>query len=494
MESEFVRIVTETIVAERMARDETVLVAVSGGVDSVVLLDVLTRVGADLGLELHVFHLDHRLRGRESEADARFVSGLAAERGLPCTVASHDVARYAREHRLSLESAAREVRYHLMERTARSVGASRVALAHHADDQVETFLMRLMRGTGLDGLRGIPPVRDQFIRPLIRVSKHDVMEYARSCGLSWREDSSNQDTRHFRNLVRLRLLPAIEEVYPDFRQGVLRTMAVATEECEHAEAEAACALALMALSRPWGMSLSGDQLSALPRPVAARVLRRAIRQVRGHLADVERRHLLPALDALPGATKFVTELPGGVVLAGQYGEVGVLTSTRPAGGTHEELRIPGRTQLPALGVAVTVWIAEGRASSTETVLPGRWRARLTAGAVERRLVVRTRRPGDRLRLGPERGSKKLHDILIDDKVPVWRRDWLPVVESDGDLVAVAGVRVSSAWAAGQSDERALVVEFEPLTEETLGAGRSAAGHRACWGGGSRHGSGATALF
>lgn len=214
------------------SRRPSLLVAVSGGLDSVVLLHSLHSLGT---FNLHVAHLNHCLRGNASQADERFVRKLASTWNLKITTAQRDVKNYAKKNSLSLETAARNVRYDFLFKTARKHGIRHICLAHHADDQVETFLQRLFRGSGLTGLTGMDAIskREGFIliRPLLSLRRSDILAYARHHQLTWREDKSNTSPEHLRNRIRHELIPLLDQMFQrEISPNILRLMEVIRAE------------------------------------------------------------------------------------------------------------------------------------------------------------------------------------------------------------------------------------------------------------------------
>src|SRR2546425_8772161 len=254
-----------------LAGGETVLVAVSGGVDSVALLHLLLELASQWRLRLHVLHVDHQLRP-ESAADADFVRTLGARLGVPV-----DVATVTVDSRGSLEAAARAARDAALETSAAPGGAHRVALGHTADDQAETVLMRLLEGAGVRGLAGIPAVRGRIIRPLLAVRRRDLVARLERAGLAWIEDPTNRDPKFFRNRVRHELLPLLAASYAaDVVVALNRVAGDARTAVETLERVASVELDRLARVEGDGLILPGDELSALPRPVAAEVLRLAV--------------------------------------------------------------------------------------------------------------------------------------------------------------------------------------------------------------------------
>ncbi|HFB52371.1 MAG TPA: tRNA lysidine(34) synthetase TilS, partial [Anaerolineae bacterium] len=215
-----------------LAAGETVVVAVSGGADSVCLLDVLRRLAPALNLKLHVAHLNHQLRGDAAAADADFVRDLARRWQLPVTIGQADVAQLARQQKKSVEDAARAARYDFLRQVARKIHAEKIAVGHNADDQSETVLLHFLRGAGLDGLRGMLPRTPQpdggapLIRPLLEIPRTEIEAYCRAQNLPFRTDATNRDENFTRNRVRHSLLPLLETFNPNIRAALRRTAAL----------------------------------------------------------------------------------------------------------------------------------------------------------------------------------------------------------------------------------------------------------------------------
>ncbi len=298
-----------------------VLVAVSGGIDSSVLLHGLSRLAPRFGLSLAVGHVNHGLRGDESEADEAAVRELAAERGLPVRVARVDPARLrvdgSSRQRPTLQEAGRMLRYRALRALAGELGASRLATAHTADDQAETVLLRLLRGTGPDGLGGIPESsRDGgLVRPLLRVSRAEIERYANEHGLSWREDRSNRSVQYTRNRLRLHWIPGLER---DFNPRLLRALGDLAEAQREDTAWIEAQVEREAASRfgvegRW-LRIEAKEWREMPEALGRRLARRALVRA-GAARDVSRVHLERILAFLRnGKPRTHIELPGGLRL------------------------------------------------------------------------------------------------------------------------------------------------------------------------------------
>jgi tRNA(Ile)-lysidine synthase len=502
-------VVRRTVDRYRMlSPGDRVVVAVSGGPDSVALAHLLLRLSREYGLTLHVAHLDHQLRGAEAAEDARFVARLAEEWGLPATVEAADVpGRLAREGG-SAEAVAREERYAFLERVAAAAGASRVALGHHVGDVAETVLMNLLRGTGPRGLGGIPPVRaGRYIRPLIEVDRSAILAYLEEQGLPYRVDPSNTSPAFLRNRVRHELLPYLERRFaPDLPAILGRTAALLRAEDDYLE-EVVGRLRTE-LGRPdsgrarratgQGPAEAGPavvfpcaQLAVL-HPA---LLRRLIRQVWAELAadkgtpgahrpeeapeafpgegrlSFERVEAVAAL-VREGRTGSRVELPAGVVARRRYAELVVARRVavgEEAGGWEPvELKVPGAAFIAGTGMNVRAEVREVRDAAeadrlvAEAREAGPWAAVLDLGRLEPPLVLRPRQAGDRFRPLGAPGGKKLKEVLIEAKLPAEERDRLVLLADRGGerVVWVAGLRPAEPARVDQGTKRALLLQAD----------------------------------
>lgn len=446
-----------------LERGDQVLCAVSGGPDSVTLLHALWSLRDDLGISLYVAHLNHSFRGVESDGDAEYVCDLAANLGLECVVEKVDVPEIQRTLRLSAEEAARMVRYEFLERAADDIGARRIALGHTADDQVETVFLNLFRGAGVDGLAGMPPVRGKIIRPLIEIRRSDVEGYVEANHLHPRTDATNLLATYTRNRLRLELLPLLRrEFNPEIDAAVLRLSELAREDTTYLNMEAGEALNRLTLGRDENsISLDSGGLAACPLALRRRVIREAVRAVRGELADVGFVHVEELIRLLDAGADFEYELPRGALVQRTRMALTVLSSRpseQPIIYCHE-LAVPGKTIVPEIGAEI-----ESDLSTTkiEHMRPrGSAEIVLDYGAISGKLVVRNWEPGDRIRPLGLHGSKKIQDLFTDSKIPREVRHRVPLVVDGEKVVWVAGLAVSEQAKVTDNTREFLLLKVLP---------------------------------
>ncbi len=428
----------------------------SGGADSVCLLHVLQRLRGEFGLELHVAHFNHGLRGAESDADARFVAELADRLHLPASFGGGDVAGAAKAAHRSLEAVAHDLRWAFLEAVRRCCGAEAVATGHTADDQAETVLLHLLRGSGLPGLAGMAPVGVRVRRPLLAVRHSDCLAWCRERSVAWREDASNAEPWCRRNLVRLEVLPALRRYNPSIATALAGLAETVQVDLAYLDQQAE--VAFNGLVRPADdgveqVSLAGYQSlpGALRRHLLVRWLGPGVR--RAHVA---------AVDTL--------------LRTGRAGDAVAVSGDRQVVRRYTDAVLSPRgapPPLPAIAVAVPgTTFAPGWDWTIEADLlpapvgppPDRWTVALDADRVRLPLTLRSRRPGDRLELPGVAGATKLQDLLVDAKIPRRERDRVGVVEAANGIVWLAGRR-TAGWALADAGS-ARVLRLTVLRNES----------------------------
>ncbi len=446
-----------------------VVVGVSGGADSLALLHLLARCG-EPPLRLLAVHVHHGLRGAEADADAAFVADTAAAWNIPCRVVHVDVPGLARQARLSTEEAARRARYTALADAARAAGMRFIAVGHHADDQAETVLMHLLRGSGLAGLRGmlpvtplsayhlLPAVRPEgsalmLIRPLLDVPRAALESYCAAHGLSPRLDSTNVDLTYFRNRLRHEALPLLESLIPGLRERLGRTAAVLAADYAVLEAQVEAAWQQVALADSAAqVSLDRAGWRALPLALQRALIRRAVYRLRPELRDVSFEPVEGAVRvARIGEAGAEATLPAGLSLRVDYDRL-ILSAGEdepppdwPLLEPGTAMPIPGPVDLPLPGSSWRFSLAgyDGprQGPAWKALLADPWCAVLDGAAAAPPLILRTRRPGDRFRPQGVGGSQKVADFMINARIPARWRSRLPLLVSGDGIVWVCGWRV-----------------------------------------------------
>jgi tRNA(Ile)-lysidine synthase len=470
-------------------------VAVSGGADSVALLRILR--DADWGVKLLVAHFDHCLRGAESDADAEFVADLARGCGLPFALDREDVAAAAKRNKWNLEDAARRLRYAFFERLIREGQVTRIAVAHTADDQAETVLAHLIRGTGPTGLGGIYPIAGNVVRPLLAVRREELRTYLRERGQTWREDATNLDLSRLRARVRMRLVPMLEREFSPRVVERLSELARLSRE-EHGFWAAITEDRFRALVRRNGAELSicasdliepggiasiaqasgsGRHRGELStRALTERLVRRIYEELRGTRRGLSAAHVEQVIRLAANSDGgHFAELPGGVLAEKSFGELSFAmrsasraTPHRPGAGRLSgdyayKIELPERgcatISVPELNSCIRLKVIDWTCGERETSVG---RLALDAALLRMPLILRNWRPGDAYRPLGRREIHKLKHLFAKGRVPVRERSGWPVLESAGRVVWARGMAPAREFCAGNGTATGVVIEEERL--------------------------------
>ena len=435
-----------------LERGDRVLVTVSGGADSISLLYALYSLADEYGLFLHIAHLNHLIRPDRSFADALFVQKIAQGLNLPYTIAAIDCLAYQKEKRLSLQTAAREVRYRFFMQTAQNLKFNKIALGHTADDQAETILMRLLRGTGLKGLSGILPIREEnfffYIRPLLETTRQEVEDFLTQQNISYITDPSNLKPVYFRNKLRLELLPEIKKGYnPNIVNTLARLAEVLREEESLLEDVSQQLLSGLILEKgPLNIILDKPGLLELHPALQRRVLRQVTQELQGGSYGLPTRHTFGLLRIITrdNPEPASLNLPGG--LMAQSDKDRIIIRWKESSPSYplpeKELEVPGSTYLPDYGLIFSTTIKPRTNISLQEAKDNRFIAFLDYHKLNLPLIIRTRDIGNRFWPLGLRGSKKLKEFFIDHKVRREDRDRIPLVVSGAEILWVVGHQIS----------------------------------------------------
>lgn len=477
---------------EMVRAGDRVGVAVSGGADSVALLRLLLELRDKLGIVLSVVHFNHKLRGKASDADEKFVAKLAGKHNLEFHCASLDVAKKAKKERSNLEDAARRARYDYFRSLADSGSCTRIAVAHTADDQAETVLAHLLRGTGLAGLGGIHPASGAVFRPLLSVRRFELRAYLREEKQTWREDATNRDTTKMRARIRKKLLPLLEKQFQPAIVAHLAALADLAREDEaslqsHAESrvlalgkEAQGAVRIPARDIAWPKSVSrspqetnreGEQIAIYSTAIRKRMVRQLVANIKRRPGQLGANHVDAVLElARSGQSGSSLSLPGGVEVRKERDTLVFRTTEiakedaihHPACEFEFNIDFARGSQdvrIPELGCVFRLRVIDWPSERGETNKGG---SVLDRDRVRAPLVLRNWRPGDRLRPIGHRNAHKLKRLLNEKRISRWQRDGWPVLTSGGVLAWARGFPVAADFAADERTRAGIVIAEEPI--------------------------------
>lgn len=440
---------------------DRIVIAVSGGVDSTLLLHIMKELACDphLGHTLICAHLHHGLRGEEADRDAEFVQSLAKELDIPFELGHADVYSYMKETGKSLELAAREVRYVFLRDVARKYEAAAVALAHHADDQAETVMMRLLRGSGLSGLAGMRFKRQEknveLIRPLLRIYKTDLLRACQESGIAFVEDSSNRQTDFTRNAIRLDVLPFLGQYNGQLPESLNRLAELASAEDDYLQQET---LRLYEQIVRQENGYPAFEISGFNELHVA-LQRRLIKLILNYLplrtdeSDFVKIEAIRQGTVQPRPSTWSLDLGSGVKCLREYGTIRFVSAAVESQIPHYTYlveQLPAEVPIAGMGQSLRITRLMVDRNEARVAADSNDEAKFDADELVYPLTVRSRLPGDVMKVMGLNGSKKVKDIFIDAKIPPSLRSRIPVVtDAAGRILWIPGVRRSAIAAVNQ---------------------------------------------
>jgi len=486
-----IRLLASDFARHKLRPGARIGVAVSGGADSVALLLLLLELREKLGIVLSVVHFNHKLRGRASDTDEKFVAKLAARHALPFFVDREDISSKAKRERANLEEVARRARYAFFDRLVSEGQLDTIAVAHTADDQAETVLAHILRGTGLAGLGGIHPEAGSVFRPLLKLRRADLRAYLRSRRQPWREDATNRDTKRTRARIRLKLMPLLEKQFqPAVVEHLCQLADLAREDDAWLESSAELRLFLNAKEDKgaWHISLR-DLISPHPLPgehkntddlwsrqspeaMSKRLIRLLVKKVKPRSGQLSSIHVDAVLHLAqqPNSGKSL-QLPGGVEVRRERDSLSFRPMPRNSAAPSPSASKPysyavdlpsGQADVTlmehsyALRFRVIDWPPQGRETSVTGAVLDRDRLRVP-------LVVRNWRPGDLLQPLGHQKRHRLSRLLNEAGVSRWEKVSWPVLTSGGEIAWTRGLPVAAGFAVGSSTRAGVVITEVPLS-------------------------------
>lgn len=461
-QNKFMDKVLKTIIKYKMIDSgDKIIVGVSGGPDSICLLHVLNELKSRLNIDLAVVHINHCIRGKTADEDESFVVDFAGLLGVPAYSEKIKVKQVAKNDKLSLEEAGRIVRYNCFEKHMDKIGGQKIAVGHNMNDNAETFLLNLVRGAGMEGLKGIEPVRGSIIRPLIEISRDEIEYYCMENGLKPRFDETNNDSVFTRNRVRNGLIPYIKKNFnPNIIQSLNKTIGIIYDENKFITAitEQQYKECLLK-SAPDSIEINLEKLNNFHDAAKKRILRLAVQKLDTNTKAIEKIHIEQMKDlAHKAKTGKVYRFKGGIQAKIQYGVlIFIKEKSKKKKDFCYDISIPCEIEIAETNACLIVRTLE--INQIGNVKKGRNICMIDREKIEKSLKIRNRRNGDRIKPEGMSGTKKLKDFFIDEKIPRDERDLIPVIACEEEIIWIIGKRISERYKVTDQTKEVVVFEY-----------------------------------
>ena len=449
-------------------RIKPLVVALSGGSDSLALLLALNDLKDELDLKLHIAHMNHGLRGRESDDDERFVIDMASQLRLPYTTRFSNVKDYAKTNKTSIEEAARNMRYEFLSSVVTEEKGFGIVLGHTKNDQVETILMHLIRGTGLDGLLGMSPFSKWqsvdtntytvLVRPLLNVDKDSTEKYCSFYNLQPRIDTSNSSIHFTRNKIRADLIPRIKSYNQGFDKALLRMSSAARHYQDYIESITLETMKHVIISTPNGVTFSRYAFCEQHRVIQTNLILLAYEKMVGNTKKIKSAHIDAILDLASNGKSKIVHLPNNLIVRIDNKEIqfvskNCLAETKTQILAKHLIKVPGITTIPGWEIVSYVEKTSSTKLSSEHIIS------LEAEKIEEPIFVRGRLPGDKFVPTGMKNAKKLQDFMVDTKIPNSKRDSVPIVTLGDKIIWVVGYRKADGFAINTNAIKVVTIEF-----------------------------------
>ncbi len=451
-----------------LTQTDSVIAGVSGGADSVCLLFILLSLQKEMGFSLTVAHIHHGIRGESADEDEAFVRQLCEQEGVPLLVFHEDVPGYAKEHGLGEEEAGRQVRTQVLEEAADKIGGTKIALAHQRNDNAETLILNLCRGTGPLGLAGMKPVSGRWIRPLLCVTREEIEAWLVKRHIGYRTDETNLEDGYTRNRVRNHVIPYLEtqinsrsvEHMTDTMEE-MRTLGVWVEE------ETRRYLRQCSQSQEGKLVILREEFAQVPEALKPYVLRQALYEAAGARQDIGAAHIRSLAELMGNQTGRQIDLPYGVTAVRVYEGIELSRDNAPAGagGGENDGPAAGEKDGPKAGEAKTpekqfhmrVFDRPEPMPAFPTDPYTKW---FDYDIIKNAVVFRHRKPGDFLTIDQDGGTQKLKQYFINEKIPACQRDGIWLAADGSHIMWVVGYRQNQAYQITDRTRRILEIVYE----------------------------------
>lgn len=435
-----------------------VLIAVSGGPDSVLLLNLFLKIQSTFSLNLNVFHLNHNLRGIESEKDLKFVKGLCEKFNLMFFPHSEDVLGYSKKHKISFEEAGHIIRYSLMKKCAEEIGANLIATGHNADDQAETLLMRILYGTSIDALAGITTVKENLIiRPLIKITKTEILDYLKEHDIKFRVDLTNNKAISLRNKIRNKLIPLIESDFqPKIKQNLIKLSEMASIDKRYFEEITSKLLKEITIEKDCvkiPLSLFAKTHPAL----LGRLLKKSIEIVKKDTKEINNYKICKIMELPLKQTSKKIVISSNIIALRGYNDIIITKAPTPKKKPNiNEITIPSKKYYDEWNLTITAEVFNNPLPRQNNIIM------IDADKLKGALILRSRKNGDRIFIDEINGSKKVKKFFIDKKIPLIERDLIPIIEdnSENTIICILGHYINNYYLASSSTKKFLLISFD----------------------------------
>ncbi|MCT4585286.1 MAG: tRNA lysidine(34) synthetase TilS [Peptostreptococcaceae bacterium] len=458
-------IIKQTIKRENLIdKNDKIIIALSGGPDSVALLHALNSLKDELQIKLYAAHLNHQIRGIEAQKDALYTMKICEELGITCFVSSKDAIKYSKENKLSLEEGARKLRYDMFFELKEKLNANKIAIAHNKDDQSETFLMRVIRGTGLDGLKGIRYKReDGIIRPLLDVDRESIEKYCEDYKLNPRIDKTNLENIYTRNKIRLDLIPYIEEHFnSNLKSNISRLCNMLYEDSNYINTKAKECFDRVKNEDNKMIKFKVDNIKNLDYPIKSRVIRLALKKFIVDLKGIEYIHIDNIIKLLNGEKGQLIDIKKGIKAFLIDDEI--IFSKELIKKDIEKLNVynlpkSGFIKIKELNALLEIKSFE---KGEEELKSDKYTKYFDLDKISSKLVLRPRENGDRIKM-LNSGTKKIKDLFIDMKIEKEKRELIPIISDDKGILWVVGYKMSDDYKIEDDTKNILKLFFKKLS-------------------------------
>ncbi|AIS53266.1 tRNA(Ile)-lysidine synthase TilS [Thermoanaerobacter kivui] len=439
-------------------KDDGIVMGVSGGPDSLCMFDILYNLKDVFHVKLYVVHVNHMIRGEDAKRDARFVEELCRKLNVPFFLFERDVKSIAKEKGYSEEEAGRLVRYEAFNQVLKEVKANKIAVAHNKNDLVETVFLNIIRGSGVTGLVGIKPVNGNIIRPLIKIEREEIENYLRERGLQPVIDVTNYKEFYKRNKIRLSLIPYINKIFDvDIVENIYRMSKIILEENEYLEKESEKLFDEVCTHKQDEVLADIEELKSQHIAIQRRIVRLMYQKLKGDFYGLEYIHVEDVLSLLDKQTSSKVDLPFEIEVLKSYNNL-IMRKVKPKEikPFWNKLSIPGVTEIEGIGRFETTVTEIDEVKNFNT---GKYKKVFDYNKMQGEVVVRSRQPGDVISPINMKGSKKLKEFFVDEKIPREIRDEIPLIAIGNEIVWVVGYRMSDKFKVDENTKKVVIIQY-----------------------------------